>query len=818
MNTSARSYLPGRRVIAQTLALISVLSAFLLFGALAAIPARSQRSPTLTPVFDKIAFTSKRDGHAQIYLMNPDGSNQFNISQNTFNESQPAWSPDGTQLTFVSDRDGNSEICVMNTDGNNQHCLTNEATADKKPNPKLPQDYEPTWSSDGQRIAFVSTRSGSPDIWAMNADGSNPLDLTQSVGNNDQPAWSPDLKSIVFVSDRDGNSEICVMDASGFNQRCLTNEGTRTKKPDKTRPMDSHPVWSPDSQRIAFVSTRERNRNRQVFVMNADGSNPINVIKKISSDDQPSWGPDGQSLVFTSNRDGLLVDIYVTSLNGNTQTRLTHTTRGGDFNPVYAPPLPAVSTTPTQTLTTTPTGTIIFTQIPSETPTRAAIVFAPTFTLTPSLTNTNPPAPTSPPPPPPTKVPPSSTPSKTLPPTATFTSSLSPIPSNTPTPTNTFTPSHTPTATFTFTPSHTPTHTPTATNTPLPCNFVGSQYTVTNLSDGAGAGPVGSLRLGITCANTFPTPTKSVVFQIGLAGTITLSGGALTLTASMNIFPAAGSIGLPVTISANSNSSVFIVNSSVSNAFIGNLTITKGNNTNGGGGIANSGTLFLNNCEVTNSGSFNPGGDILNTGTLTIRSSTIVGGIATGAGGDIDNKGTLTMTNSTVFGGSSTGGAGGLENEPGAHATLNFVTVAGNTSQFLGAVDSQPTATTTLVGTLIGGNTTNSAFGSSDVSGTFSAQNYNLVQSVSGANGFGGSDITGVSPNLEAFGNYGGPTRTVMIPAGSPAVDKVPFGNICSMALGVDQRNVPRPQSASCDIGAVERKTTDPGPPPPKLK
>ena len=88
-------------------------------------------------------------------------------------------------------------------------------------------------------------------------------------------------------------SETCsilIRNASGFNQRCLTNEHTPNRKPDNTRPIDSYPVWSPDGTRIAFVSTRERNRNWQVFVMNADGPNPVNIIKKISSDDQPSWG------------------------------------------------------------------------------------------------------------------------------------------------------------------------------------------------------------------------------------------------------------------------------------------------------------------------------------------------------------------------------------------------------------------------------------------------------------------------------------------------------------------------------------------------
>jgi Tol biopolymer transport system component len=354
------------------------------FAVTMGVPVAGQSNATPTPGTgsSQIAFTSQRDGHAQIYLMASDGSSQVNISKNKFNDSQPAWSPDGTQLAFVSERDGNGEICVMNVDGSNQRCLTNQATADKKPNPKLPRDYEPTWARDGQHIAFVSTRTGTADIWAMNVDGSNQLDLTQSAANNDQPAWSPDLKSIAFVSTRDGNAEICVMDASGFNQRCLTNERTPNKKPDKTKPDDTHPSWSPDSQRIAFVSTRERTRNRQVFVMNADGSNPVNVTKKISTDDLPAWSCDGQTIAFTSNRDGLVKDIYNTALDGSVQARLTHTTKGGDFDPAYQPC--AQTGTPTATLTNTPTGTIIFTPIPTDTPTPTSkVIYRPVASATP---------------------------------------------------------------------------------------------------------------------------------------------------------------------------------------------------------------------------------------------------------------------------------------------------------------------------------------------------------------------------------------------------------------------------------------------------
>src|SRR5262249_19021673 len=88
----------------------------------------------------KVAFSSNRSGKSQIYLMNADGTDQVNISNNAFNEEQPSWSPDGSKIAFVSDRDGNGEICVMNADGSNQQCLTNNRTTDGRYDRTKPED------------------------------------------------------------------------------------------------------------------------------------------------------------------------------------------------------------------------------------------------------------------------------------------------------------------------------------------------------------------------------------------------------------------------------------------------------------------------------------------------------------------------------------------------------------------------------------------------------------------------------------------------------------------------------------------------------
>ena len=134
-----------------------------------------------TPVLElgKIVFQSNRDGNFEVYIMNDDGSNQTNITNNPNNDGSPTFSPDGAKIAFISDRDGNTEICIMNVDGTNQMRLTNN----------IANDGHPVWSPDGSKIAFSSTRDGNYEIYIMNADGSNQARLTSNPAEDSQPSW-----------------------------------------------------------------------------------------------------------------------------------------------------------------------------------------------------------------------------------------------------------------------------------------------------------------------------------------------------------------------------------------------------------------------------------------------------------------------------------------------------------------------------------------------------------------------------------------------------------------------------------------------------
>ena len=138
------------------------------------------------------------------------------------------------------------------------------------------------------QIAFVSKRDGNPEIYVMDADGENQQNLTNNRHEDWGPSWSPDGKRIVFFSDRDehphpkhGRStfEIYVMDADGENQQNLTNH----------RDDDWSPVWSPDGERIAFMSERDGHRNSEIYVMDNDGDNPQNLTNNPHRDGDPAW-------------------------------------------------------------------------------------------------------------------------------------------------------------------------------------------------------------------------------------------------------------------------------------------------------------------------------------------------------------------------------------------------------------------------------------------------------------------------------------------------------------------------------------------------
>lgn len=221
-------------------------------------------------------------------------------------------------------------------------------------------------------IAYVSTRSGAPEIWVMDADGGNARQATRNRSINGFPSWSPDGRSIVYMSyaasrspllfrlvrgggakagrilegldarqavyrgvydpsgqrlavvvSVDGAPEIFVVDADGRNPRRLTRH----------KAIDVSPTWSPDGRRIAFVSDRTGAPN--VYVMDADGGNLRRLTTGGGYATAPAWSPDGRWIAYEL-RVGGQFDIWLADPEGQGQAPLVTHPRS-DENPTWAP-------------------------------------------------------------------------------------------------------------------------------------------------------------------------------------------------------------------------------------------------------------------------------------------------------------------------------------------------------------------------------------------------------------------------------------------------------------------------------------------------
>ena len=265
-----------------------------------AVPGGSYRIAFMATPGDPVASPGQWD----IFSMNSDGS-VVRLTSNNFFDGYPSWSPDGQKIAFSSDRDGNVELYVMNQDGSNVVRLTNTANAG---------EAFPSWSPDGTKILFVSNLDGDSEIFVMNADGSNITQLTSNTIGDAQPRFSPDGSKIVFSSNRDfpDRWEIYEMNADGTGARRVTNDGA----------VAEWPAYYKDGTKILFDSNRLGTND--IFVMNVDGSGITRLTDNLSTNFLAVGAPDQNQILFSSTLSGHF-ELYVMNADGTGVAALTNT-------------------------------------------------------------------------------------------------------------------------------------------------------------------------------------------------------------------------------------------------------------------------------------------------------------------------------------------------------------------------------------------------------------------------------------------------------------------------------------------------------------
>ena len=307
------------------------------------------------PKTAKIAFMSKRDGNPEIYIMNPDGSEQVNLSQHPGADYDPAWSPNGKQILFSSDREGGVfDLYLMDADGGNVRKVF-ESSAYRR---------NPSWSPDGKQIVYAQ---GDP-LKAQPLFGLRliPLaDLTlyvatlnggsvEKLTNGFVPNWSPENQEIAFVVGDLEHTPLGIFDLQTRIEKMLLL---------KEMPWIIHPSWSRQGDKIAFTEISKAGFDGQgflsfeesaLYIANNDGTGLHQVTEdKANFASDPAWSPHGDELIYTGlGRNG--IELFKTDLNGGNPIQLTHD--GSNSSPDWFDP--SLSVSPSVQLLTTIWGKI----------------------------------------------------------------------------------------------------------------------------------------------------------------------------------------------------------------------------------------------------------------------------------------------------------------------------------------------------------------------------------------------------------------------------------------------------------------------------
>ena len=234
----------------------------------------SAMSPAWAADGRRFAYMEFWEGHGRLFIQEvASGKRTAVATSGQALDFTPAFSPDGKTLAFSRATEEGTDLYTVNIkDG----CCLQRLTVGR-----FYDNLSPTYSPDGQRIAFVSTRAGLPQIYAMAADGTDqqllaPFDYG-ATGSSNAPEWSPDGQSVAFHRDVGGTLQVFVLDVRTRAVRQLTSVG-----------RNEDPTWAPDSRHMAFVS--DRSGYRQLWIIDLETGRIRPLLQK-SGARLPAWSP-----------------------------------------------------------------------------------------------------------------------------------------------------------------------------------------------------------------------------------------------------------------------------------------------------------------------------------------------------------------------------------------------------------------------------------------------------------------------------------------------------------------------------------------------
>ncbi|MFH1729741.1 MAG: hypothetical protein ABIA04_15120 [Pseudomonadota bacterium] len=240
----------------------------------------------------------------QIFISEFDGKNIEMKTSGKNKNLSPAWSSDGKKIVFVSDRRGSWELNIIDWIQKKIYPITKLETT----------IISPTFNPTNDEIVAAMSVKGDTKLFRFSQTGKMLQQLTKGWNSMDiQPSFSPDGTKIAFSSSRSGRPQIYVMDANGNNVKRLTFGEMK----------DQCPAWSPKGDKIVYAS-QDADKHMDIFVINADGSGqPQRLTYDSRNNEDPTWSPDGRFIAFSTDRERGKYHVWIMNKDGKNARPLT---------------------------------------------------------------------------------------------------------------------------------------------------------------------------------------------------------------------------------------------------------------------------------------------------------------------------------------------------------------------------------------------------------------------------------------------------------------------------------------------------------------